>query len=41
MPSLAAVRASNKAWKPAFRPVVVVAGGTNGRNYFSFTFLRY
>jgi len=30
MPSLSAVRASNRAWKPAFRPVVVVAGGTNG-----------
>jgi hypothetical protein len=31
MPSLSAVRASNQAWKPAFRPVVVVAGGTAGR----------
>lgn len=31
MPSLSAVRASNKAWKPAFRPVVVVAGGTSGK----------
>ena len=30
MPSLSAVKASNQAWKPAFRPVVVVAGGTNG-----------
>lgn len=30
MPSLQAVRASNQAWKPTFRPVVVVAGGTNG-----------
>jgi len=30
MPSLSAVRASNQAWKPAFRPVVVVAGGTSG-----------
>jgi hypothetical protein len=30
MPSLAVVRASNQAWKPAFRPVVVVAGGTSG-----------
>lgn len=30
MPSLSAVKASNQAWRPAFRPVVVVAGGTNG-----------
>lgn len=30
MPPLSAVRASNQAWKPPFRPVVVVAGGTNG-----------
>jgi hypothetical protein len=35
MPSLSAVRASNQAWRPAYRPVVVVAGGTNGSLIFN------
>ena len=41
MPSLSAVRASNQAWKPAYRPVVVVAGGTAGAQSCFFIVLTH
>ena len=29
------MKASNQAWRPTFRPVVVVAGGTNGKHCYN------